>query len=120
MSGAAVWLRRRALDAVGGWDERYFMYMEDLDLCWRLRSAAWDVAYEPGGAVVHVQGSVTRRHPYRMLVEHHLSAWRFARRRFTGARALLLPFAAVYLWARAGLAMLEHALRASKPRPSKG
>ncbi len=113
VSGSAVWLRRVALDAVGGWDERYFMYMEDLDLCWRLGRAGWQVAYEPAAAVVHVQGAVTSRHPYRMLAEHHRSAWRFARRRFTGARALLLPFTAVYLVLRAGLAMAEHAYRAA-------
>ena len=47
VSGAAIWLRRTALDEVGGWDERYFMYLEDTDLCWRLRRAGWDVAYEP-------------------------------------------------------------------------
>ena len=34
---ALLFLRRSALDSVGGWDERYFMYMEDVDLCWRLR-----------------------------------------------------------------------------------
>ena len=62
------------------WDERYFMYMEDLDLCWRLRGAGWNIAYEPGGEVVHVQGASTSRRPYRMLLEHHRSAWRFARR----------------------------------------
>jgi N-acetylglucosaminyl-diphospho-decaprenol L-rhamnosyltransferase len=112
VSGSAVWLRRDALDEVGGWDERYFMYMEDVDLCWRLRRGGFRVAYEPAGAVVHVQGAVTSRHPYRMLVEHHRSAWRFARRRFRGARVALLPFAAVYLVFRAMLASAEHAWRA--------
>jgi N-acetylglucosaminyl-diphospho-decaprenol L-rhamnosyltransferase len=117
VSGAAIWLRRDALDEVGGWDERYFMYMEDVDLCWRLRRAGWEVAYEPTGSVVHVQGVSASRRPFRMLIEHHRSAWRFARRRFTGVRAILLPFAAIYLVARALLAMAEHAWRASgRPR----
>ena len=48
-----------ALDAVGGWDEGYFMYVEDVDLCWRLRRPGWRVRYEPGGEVVHV-GRVSR------------------------------------------------------------
>ena len=117
VSGAAVWLRRDALDVVGGWDERYFMYMEDLDLCWRLRRSGFEVAYEPGGAVVHVQGASTSRTPYRMLAQHHRSAWRFAQRRLTGARAVLLPFAAVYLAGRGVLAMAEHAWRASRSTP---
>jgi N-acetylglucosaminyl-diphospho-decaprenol L-rhamnosyltransferase len=120
VSGAAVWLRRSALDAVGGWDERYFMYMEDLDLCRRLRIAGFEVAYEPAGAVTHVQGASTRRTPYRMLVQHHRSAWRFARNRLTGAKAVLLPFAAVYLVARCGLAMVAHAWHASKPARARG
>ena len=118
VSGAAIWLRRAALDAVGGWDERYFMYMEDLDLCWRLGNAGFDVAYEPGGVITHVQGASTSRAPYRMLVQHHRSAWRFARRRMTGPSAVLLPFAAVYLAARGALAMVEHAWDASRARRS--
>jgi N-acetylglucosaminyl-diphospho-decaprenol L-rhamnosyltransferase len=112
VSGAAIWFRRDALDAVGGWDERYFMYMEDVDLCWRLRRAGWRVAYEPAGNIVHVQGASTSKQPYRMLAEHHRSAWRFARRRFTGFRVVLLPLAAIYLGFRAGLAIFEHAWRA--------
>src|SRR5437762_2809589 len=68
LSGAAVWLRRSALQSVGGWDEHYFMYMEDIDLGWRLRRLGWRVAYEPGGAVMHVQAASTDRHPYRMIV----------------------------------------------------
>ncbi len=120
VSGAAVWLRRGALDTVGGWDERYFMYVEDLDLCWRLRRAGFDVGYEPAGVVTHVQGASTARSPYRMLVQHHRSAWRFARRRLTGAAAVLLPFAALYLTARCLLAIAEHAWRASRASPARG
>ena len=120
VSGAAIWLRRDALDNVGGWDERYFMYVEDLDLCWRLRRGGWDVAYDPAGEIVHVQGTAASRRPYRMLVEHHRSAWRFARRRFTGIRTIALPFTGVYLAFRALLAMLEHACGAAKPARARG
>jgi GT2 family glycosyltransferase len=111
VSGAAIWLSRRALDDVGGWDERYFMYLEDTDLCWRLRAANWEIAYEPAGVVMHVQGASTSRRPYRMLLEHHRSAWRFARVRLTGPRAALLPFAAVYFAARAVMALGDRAWR---------
>jgi N-acetylglucosaminyl-diphospho-decaprenol L-rhamnosyltransferase len=114
LSGCAMWLRRDALDAVGAWDERYFMYMEDTDLCWRLRRDGWRVDYEPAGRVTHVQGASTSRRPYRMLLEHHRSAWRFARRRFQGPRVVLLPFAAIYLGFRAVLAFGEHAWRANQ------
>jgi N-acetylglucosaminyl-diphospho-decaprenol L-rhamnosyltransferase len=114
VSGAAIWLRRSALDEVGGWDERYFMYLEDTDLCWRLRRAGWEIAYEPGGIVVHVQGASASRRPYRMLLEHHRSAWRFARARLTGPRAVLLPFAFVFFSVRALLAMTDHAWRSSR------
>lgn len=112
VSGAAVWLRRDALDDVGGWDERYFMYMEDVDLCWRLRRRGWRVAYEPAGRVVHVQGVSASRRPYRMILEHHRSAWRFTRRRYTGGRQILLPAAAVYLSLRCSAAWFEHAVHA--------
>jgi N-acetylglucosaminyl-diphospho-decaprenol L-rhamnosyltransferase len=96
LSGTAMWLRREALDDVGGWDERYFMYMEDVDLCLRLRRAGWRVAYEPGGEVVHVQGASTSQRPYRMIAEHHRSVWRFAARRYRGwRRIVLVPLAGV-------------------------
>ena len=108
VSGAAVWLRRAALDDVGGWDERYFMYVEDVDLCWRLRRAGWRVAYEPAGAVEHLLGISTASRPYRMIAEHHRSLLRFASVRFTGPRRALLGPAAAFLTARGALAMAHH------------
>ncbi len=111
VSGAAIWLRRAAVDAIGGWDERYFMYVEDVDLCWRLRRDGWRVAYEPAGTVVHVHGASTARHPYRMIVEHHRSLARFASKRWRGAKRLLLVPAVMFLAARAAFEMVAHALR---------
>jgi N-acetylglucosaminyl-diphospho-decaprenol L-rhamnosyltransferase len=112
VSGAAVGLRRAALDAVGGWDERYFMYVEDVDLCWRLRRAGWGVAYEPAGTVEHLLGVSTASRPYRMIAEHHRSLLRFASVRFTGPRRALLGPAAAFLAARGAMAMAHHRLAA--------
>jgi N-acetylglucosaminyl-diphospho-decaprenol L-rhamnosyltransferase len=118
ISGAALWLRRAALDAVGGWDAGYFMYVEDVDLCWRLRRGGWRVAFEPGGTAVHEQGVSAGRHPYRMILEHHRSLGRFATKRLQGPRRLLLPFAFAFLAVRALLALAHRMLvpRARLPR----
>ncbi len=55
--GAAVLLSRRYLDAVGTFDERYFLYYEDFDLSWRGRAQGWRYVYVPGPAVRHVHSA---------------------------------------------------------------
>lgn len=118
VSGAALWLRRSALDAVGGWDERFFMYAEDLELGWRLRGAGFRIRYEPAAVVTHVQGVSTAARADRMILEHHRSAYRFAEKRWHGARRALLAPAAAYLALRAGAAITARHL--SSPRGAPG
>jgi GT2 family glycosyltransferase len=55
-SGAALLLRRTAVEDVGGLDEGYFLYGEELDLCWRLGRRGWAVFYTPAAAIVHAGG----------------------------------------------------------------
>jgi N-acetylglucosaminyl-diphospho-decaprenol L-rhamnosyltransferase len=55
--GAALLLRRAALDEVGGLDESFHMYAEDVEWCWRVRQAGWQVLVEPSAVVVHVGGA---------------------------------------------------------------
>lgn len=82
LSGCCVALRREAFDAVGGFDPAYFMFVEDVDLCWRLGEAGWRVVFSPVAEVVHEVGvSVTRRRT-RMVVEHARSLDRFFQRRY--------------------------------------
>jgi len=110
VSGACFLARREAWDAVGGFDRAYFMYMEDVDLCWRLARAGWSVAYEPAAEVTHVQGVSADRTPYRMLFAHHVSMWRFARRTSSGTRRWLLPLVLAGLAVRFGLTAARRAL----------
>jgi N-acetylglucosaminyl-diphospho-decaprenol L-rhamnosyltransferase len=108
VSGACFLVRREAWDAVGGFDPRYFMYLEDVDLCWRLGKLGWGVGYEPGAEVVHLQGVSASLRPYRMLMAHHRSMWRFATQTATGARRLALPLVGAGLLARLATASVQH------------
>jgi N-acetylglucosaminyl-diphospho-decaprenol L-rhamnosyltransferase len=108
VSGACFLITRRAWEDIGGFDSRYFMYMEDVDLCWRAGRAGWAVVYEPAAEVTHVQGVSTDSVPYRMIVTHHRSLWRFATRTTSGWRMLFLPVVGVGLVGRAGIACLDH------------
>jgi N-acetylglucosaminyl-diphospho-decaprenol L-rhamnosyltransferase len=110
VSGACFLARRSAWEAVGGFDRAYFMYLEDVDLCWRLERAGWAVAYEPAAQVVHVQGVSADRHPYRMLLAHHVSMWRFARRATPPERRWALPLVLPGLAVRLAVTVARRAL----------
>jgi N-acetylglucosaminyl-diphospho-decaprenol L-rhamnosyltransferase len=111
ISGSCFLARRAALDELGGFDEAYFMYAEDMDLCWRAHQAGWGVGFTGSASVMHVQGVSTARHPYRMMVAHHRSAFRFSVRSTRGWKRLALPFAAAVLGVRMALASLRLALK---------
>ena len=57
--GAFLLVRRASWDQAGGFDERQWMYAEDLDLGWRLRRAGWSTRYEPGARVGHAESAAT-------------------------------------------------------------
>jgi GT2 family glycosyltransferase len=54
--GAALLARREALDQIGGFDEAYFMYSEELDWCRRAKDAGWEVVFLPLAQIVHHEG----------------------------------------------------------------
>ena len=68
ISGACFAMRRRDFDALGGFDEGYFLHVEDIDLCWRARRAGGQVLFQPKAQVVHL-GHTSLEHPVK--VEFH-------------------------------------------------
>jgi N-acetylglucosaminyl-diphospho-decaprenol L-rhamnosyltransferase len=102
VSGSAMLLRRDALEEVGPFDEGYFMYVEDVDLCTRLRRAGWHVLFSPEVEVVHEIGVSTRGQRGRMAFQHSRSVYRyFSKFAAAGPRSLLKPFVRAALWLRA-------------------
>ena len=75
LSGACMLARRDALEEVGGFDERYFLYWEDADLCRRLRARGYHVRYVPEATAVHEVGHSSRRAKAASIRAFHASAY---------------------------------------------
>jgi N-acetylglucosaminyl-diphospho-decaprenol L-rhamnosyltransferase len=80
LSGSCLLARKEALDAVGGFDEGFFLYEEDVDLCLRLRRAGWGVLFTPDAQVVHHLGRSMQTDATRARLEYHRSHLRFYRK----------------------------------------
>ena len=72
LGGACLLVRREAFEAVGGFDEDFFMMSEEVDWCFRFRKAGWKVLFYPGVEVVHVLSSSANPAMFRELVRGHL------------------------------------------------
>lgn len=81
LSGSALLVRREALeqitDASGAWDEKYFMYCEDVDICWRLKARGWERWYVPAAHITHRIGGSSDWAQGAMIRQHHGSMLRF-------------------------------------------
>ncbi len=105
VNGAFMLMRRRMLEELGGFDEGYWLYMEDLDLCYRARQAGWVTWYEPSVTVTHVKGgSAGRRRGMRTNYAFHYGMFRFYRKHYAGTRRRALN-ATVYAGIAAKLAV---------------
>jgi N-acetylglucosaminyl-diphospho-decaprenol L-rhamnosyltransferase len=88
LSGACLLVRRSAFEELGGFDEGYFMYFEDVDLGYRFGRAGYRNVYEPAAVVTHTGAHSTSEHSAQMIRVHHESARRFLTRKYS----------AWYLW----------------------
>lgn len=103
VSGAAMLIRRRAAEDVGLFDERYFMYVEDMDLCYRLWQNEWKVYFCPDSKMVHHIAQTSKQSSAKMIIEFQRSLYRFFDKTYSGTgKRWLKPVVAVGLVVRAG------------------
>jgi N-acetylglucosaminyl-diphospho-decaprenol L-rhamnosyltransferase len=84
LSGSCLLVRRAAFDEIGGFDEHYFMYMEDVDLGDRFGRAGWLNVYVPSAEILHDKGHATGKDPARNLTAHHTSTYIYLSDRHAG------------------------------------
>jgi len=81
VTGACLMIRREALEQVGGLDEEYFMYSEEVDWCWRVKQAGWKVFYTPEAEVLHWGGQSIGQVPLRKRARVYRGKLLFFRKR---------------------------------------
>ena len=88
--GAFLLIRKSVINKIGLLDESFFMYGEDLDWCWRCKSAEYKVLYYPRTFIYHYKGQSSKKAPFKMLKAFHDSMWIFYQKHY--AATYPLPF----------------------------
>lgn len=113
LSGAAMIVTRQVIEQVGVIDPKFFMYCEDVDLCFRTWKHGMKVVYVPSAVVTHAIGRSTDRIANKMIVRFHRSMFRFYMKNqvpeaFILWRPFMLGFALLALTTRAGLFLIKN------------
>jgi len=83
--GACLLMRREAIEQVGMLDEGFFMYSEEIDWCWRVRQAGWEVWHVADAPVIHYGAQSTRQFRHRMFIELFRSRYRYFAKHYSPA-----------------------------------
>jgi N-acetylglucosaminyl-diphospho-decaprenol L-rhamnosyltransferase len=124
VEGACLLVRREAIQAVGGMDEGYFMYAEEVDWCMAMKCAGWQVWYQPEARIIHHGGASSRSRRPQREADLYRSRVRFFRKWYGAGAArllkvLILSFTAVK-GVSAGLAWRASGGRYGRPVVSLG
>jgi GT2 family glycosyltransferase len=93
LSGAFMFCRKTPLITLGGFDERFFMYGEDIDLSYRLKQAGWKNDYLGSLSIVHFKGESTQREGLKYIWHFYEAMHLFVKKHYQGPLAGLLTFA---------------------------
>jgi N-acetylglucosaminyl-diphospho-decaprenol L-rhamnosyltransferase len=92
VSGAFLLVRRAVVDKIAGLDESYFMYSEEVDWCYRMKMAGWEVWYLPDATVFHLWGGSSSQKKTQMEAELYCSKIRFFRKHYGAWQSFLLKW----------------------------
>jgi N-acetylglucosaminyl-diphospho-decaprenol L-rhamnosyltransferase len=93
LSGACLLVDRAKFDRIGGFDDRFFMYFEDVDLGRRFGKHGFVNVYDPMAVITHLGAHSTRARSKDMTTAHHVSAYRFLSKKYDGV--VLAPLRAI-------------------------
>lgn len=100
VSGACMIIRRKAIQQISGFDERFFLYWEDTDLCKRIKEAGWRIVYFPKAQIYHSVGKSSETRAIRSIFHFHRSCFRLFVKHSKVPVNLMMPFVFSGLTAR--------------------
>lgn len=112
LAGAYFMVRKDVLDKVGGFDEKFFMYGEDVDLSYRIQKAGYKNYYFPGTTIIHFKGESTKRGSLNYVRMFYNAMSIFVKKHYGGTRAGIFIFSMhVAIWIRAIIAAIAKFIR---------
>ena len=100
VSGACLIVRRDVYEKIGGLDERFFMYSEDVDWCLRIWKAGYRVVYLPIAEIIHLIGQTSGKYPFMPIVERHRSMYKYYKKHYSRELLFLDTGTAFFVTAR--------------------
>ena len=83
-------LKRTIYETIGGLDERFFLYGEDVDWCIRIKDSGWKIFCHPSIEVVHIRGVSSKKNIYSLLTTRYKSNLYFAKKHFSSSQLFIL------------------------------
>lgn len=109
--GACLLIRRSVIEQVGELDEGYWMLFEEVDWCYRIKKAGWEIWFEPASQVVHHYGQSIKQVKARMILSSHRGLYRFWSKHYRQGRVYLDPVVYCGLMTLAYVRICTHTLR---------
>jgi len=103
LSGSCMMLRKQALEVVGLFDENFFMYCEDVDICRRMKLLGWKVVYYPEAILYHSIGRSSSQNKIKTVIERHKSMWTYHKKYFNRNKAI-----DIIIWFGIGSRCISH------------
>jgi len=117
--GAFMMVRRETIEQVGLLDELFFMYGEDIDWCYRIKQAGWEIYYHPKAKIIHYKGASSEKRKYRMIYEFHRAMVTFYRKHYARKKFFLVNWLVIIgIWLRFTAAVTSNLFK--KKRSQRG
>ena len=119
LSGAYMMVRKNVLDKTGGFDERFFMYAEDIDLSYRIQKAGFRNYFFAGSSIIHFKGESTRKDNF-YVKQFYKAMVQFVRKHYSGGLSVMYArFLELGIWLRASVSFLVSGNQKSKVKSQK-
>ncbi len=112
LMGAFMLMPKKVLDEVGLLDEDFFMYGEDIDLCYRIKEAGYKILYYPKARIIHYKGGSSKKKRHKVIKDFHEAMWIFYKKHYINQYndfVNVLVYIAIYF--KYTLALLQNAIK---------
>ena len=112
LMGAYMLMPRKVLEEVGVLDERFFMYGEDIDLCYRIKAAGYKILYYPYAKLVHYKGGSSKKRRTKVIYDFHHAMWLFYKKHYVKKYNLLVSgMVYIGIWLKYLLEIIKNTLK---------